>query len=274
MRLTNSNHSSDLYLWADVAAVFFSNSITPYHCHNTLQIVFDLRRGFKCKTQNSPWSKYNNLIIKENVFHKLDSRGSLLLILYLDAKSDRAKMLNERMLSGKEIFESEINLHNSPILKKVQKAILVPDDVHFKMVIDELLFTLNSGKCSTVTDPRIKALYEFLARNHTQKSTVELLAQQVFLSKSSLRSLFKEQTGLPLHRFIIWNNVQHAITLLMNGSSVKDAAIETGFVDTSHFNKTLTSMFGITPSAFVKTKHEYKAVSFSNQSLYLKTVVK
>ncbi len=47
-----------------------------------------------------------------------------------------------------------------------------------------------------------------------------------------------------------------AITGILNGCTVKDAAISCGFSDSSHFHKMLLQMFGITPSQFIKENNK------------------
>ena len=273
MRLTEKAYTSNLYMWNDAAAIFFANTITPYHCHNTLQIVFDLNNDFKFKTLSGAWSTHTNLIIKENVSHRLDSRGSMQLIIYLDAKSVIARVLNAKYLDGRDIGEPELSLYDSGMLQRMQRAILTPDESQLKRIIDELLVNLTGKRCFTITDSRIKAVNKYLICNRPQKNITAALAEMVFLSESRLRSLFKEQTGISLHRFIIWNNVQHAITLLLNRATIQNAAYASGFSDISHFNKTLVNMFGITPSAFLKARGEYKLVSPYPNSIAFKTMV-
>ena len=43
-----------------------------------------------------------------------------------------------------------------------------------------------------------------------------------------------------------------AISSIMNGSTVQDAAIDCGFTDSSHFHKLLLQMVGVRPSQFIK----------------------
>jgi AraC-like DNA-binding protein len=85
--------------------------------------------------------------------------------------------------------------------------------------------------------------------------TISQLAKS-FLSESRLRSLFRKVKGVPLHRYIIWNKILLAIGNIINGATVKDAATDCGFTDSSHFHKLLLGMFGVSPSQFIKDNSE------------------
>jgi hypothetical protein len=98
MKVIQSPSTSGLYLWNGVSAIFFSSSVTPMHSHNTLQIVFDIQSGFKFRLKNGLWKSYKNLIIKENVIHQLDTKGSVQLIIYLDTQTTIAQAIKSKYL--------------------------------------------------------------------------------------------------------------------------------------------------------------------------------
>ena len=77
------------------------------------------------------------------------------------------------------------------------------------------------------------------------------LAAEVGLSPSRLQHLFKECTGLPLHRFRIWNRMGAAITAVSAGASLTVAAHRAGFSSSAHFSKAFRAMFGLCPSDLV-----------------------
>jgi AraC-like DNA-binding protein len=82
--------------------------------------------------------------------------------------------------------------------------------------------------------------------------TIALLAAEVCLSESRLRALFRNTTGIPLYRYILWNKIRFATNRIMAGDSVNDAAMEAGFTDSSHYHKMMVQMFGVSPSKFLK----------------------
>lgn len=70
------------------------------------------------------------------------------------------------------------------------------------------------------------------------------------ISESYFSHLFKTTYHIPFSVFEIRGRVNRAARLLREGKSVKVAAEEAGFYDTSHFTKYFTKYFGISPGQF------------------------
>ena len=72
-------------------------------------------------------------------------------------------------------------------------------------------------------------------------------AQLGELSVSRLRSLAREQLGVPLSTWLLWRKLERAIHALSRGASQAQAAIDGGFADQAHLSRTTRRMFGVTP---------------------------
>ena len=77
---------------------------------------------------------------------------------------------------------------------------------------------------------------------------IENLAQQVYLSSSRLRSLFKQNIGHSIGEYARWSAVWQAVDQYTPGRSFTDVAMETGFFDLPHVSRTFVEVFGISPS--------------------------
>ncbi|WP_374756439.1 helix-turn-helix domain-containing protein [Dyadobacter flavalbus] len=73
----------------------------------------------------------------------------------------------------------------------------------------------------------------------------------VFLSPSRLASLFKQQTGSSLSKYLLWTRLRQAIYLTLSDKdrSLTDTAYDTGFYDLPQLNKYMYEMFGMPPKA-------------------------
>jgi AraC-like DNA-binding protein len=78
--------------------------------------------------------------------------------------------------------------------------------------------------------------------------TLAELARAVHRSPSRLAHRFRDATGVPLRRFILWRRLRAAAETAMRGSSLTEAAHAAGFADSAHLSRTFRSMFGIAPS--------------------------
>jgi AraC-like DNA-binding protein len=272
MKTIQSPSTSDLYLWNGVSAIFFSTSVTPFHSHNTLQIVFDIQSGFKFRLKNGLWKSYKNLIIKENVIHQLDTRGSVQLIIYLDTQTTIAKAIREKYLQD-DIYSPDLNLFHFINPDELQNALVNANPTQVEQLVEKILHSLTAQKEDSKADERIKAVEEIIATQLPGPIGIKYLADQVCISESRLRALFKQTTGIALYRYLLWSKIRFATNCLMAGKSVNEAAFEAGFVDSSHFHKVMINMFGISPSHFINGNKKFKIIKNGTNPLDLKTVV-
>lgn len=68
------------------------------------------------------------------------------------------------------------------------------------------------------------------------------------LGKSRFAALFRETTGLPLRRYVLWRHLNRAIGAIATGGDVTAAAHLAGFADSAHFARTMKANFGVSAS--------------------------
>jgi AraC-like DNA-binding protein len=101
-------------------------------------------------------------------------------------------------------------------------------------------------------DERVTAIVEYIRANYFQQDiTPQTFADIVFLSPSRLASLFKEQTGSSLSKYLLWTRLRQAIYLTLSDKerTLTDIAYDTGFYDLPQLNKYMYEMFGMPPKA-------------------------
>jgi AraC-like DNA-binding protein len=271
MRIAQTPYKATLYVWNGVSAFFFSSRVTPFHSHNTMQLVFDIRKSFKCRTPDTAWQDYKSVIIKENAIHQLDTNGSVQLLLYLDAESEMAKAIRARYLQHRDVASPDIDVNDFLKRGQLEQCLLEPNRELLEHIVHQLLRQVASCEKPVAVDERITAVLKVLSEEQLREITIDVLADHVCLSESRLRSLFKRVTGISLHRYIIWNRIMRAITRILEGSTVADAALDCGFTDTSHFHKLLVQMFGISPSQFIKENNQKSIVICHHDPLRIQT---
>lgn len=270
MKATTSPFRSNFYLWNGVSAIFFSNCLTNVHSHNTMQILVDIDARFKCRVADGPWLTCKNLIIKENIPHQLDTNGSVQLIIYLDTETTAAKAIKTRYPG--DAAQPDLDLFSIISPDQLQQTLLKPDPQSLLTIVSSILRTL-SGEPQKNTDPRIRQIEKAIETDRPDELNTATLAAKVHLSESRLRALFKEQTGVSLHKYILWGRIRYAINRIMTGSPINDAAWEAGFTDNSHFHKVLVTMFGISPSQFLRDNKTMEIFTCDHSPLNFETKV-
>ena len=109
-----------------------------------------------------------------------------------------------------------------------------------------------SGIPEGTRDDKIRKVLSYINENFTQPLTVDMLAEQLFLSRYHFMRLFKSQTGSTVHAYIRQKRLLYAARLIRAGTPVIRAAEEAGFSDYSTFHRAFRETFGTAPGELRK----------------------
>ena len=85
--------------------------------------------------------------------------------------------------------------------------------------------------------------------NHLHENiSIDDLTKRAGISPSSLLENFKKATSLPPMQYLKKLRLNHANELLLNGSNVSEAAINSGYNSTTQFSREFKRQYGISPS--------------------------
>jgi AraC-like DNA-binding protein len=96
--------------------------------------------------------------------------------------------------------------------------------------------------------PQLRQAIEVVSSRMPDRIDVTSVADAVALSPDYLGRLCKQQTGVSFSAAIRWERLVTAVSYLLDGYSVTDAAHLAGFADGSHANRVCWEMTGATPS--------------------------
>ena len=252
MKHSKSPYTSSFYAWRGVSAVFFSSCLTPFHRHNALQLILDTQQSFRFRTRAGGWNTYRSLLVRENVVHQLDTNDSVQLIIYLDPETEMAESLRSEYLREDELYVPEVNIFHFADSHQLQRALLQADPAGVETLMHRILTSMARKAGRVPQDERVLRVEQMVSSMSPTEVSITSLAAEVCLSESRLRALFRNTTGVPLYRYILWNKIRFATNRIMAGDSVNDAAMEAGFADSSHYHKMMVQVFGMSPSKFLK----------------------
>lgn len=125
--------------------------------------------------------------------------------------------------------------------------------------IRELLVYLNRARLGThgemddvIYDEKVSGIINHINHNLGEPLSLDLLAEQFFVSKYHLIRQFKSYTGLTPHQYILKKRLMAARNLLQQNTSATQAAIQCGFSDYSHFSRSFREEYGMSPKAYLK----------------------
>ena len=105
--------------------------------------------------------------------------------------------------------------------------------------------------------PLVEKVMSYINRHLSVKLTTAEIANYFFVSESKLRNAFKEETGMPLGKYIddmVFIKAKQMLT--KEGSSIADISSKLGFCDRFYFSGRFSEKFGVSPGKFREQNRE------------------
>lgn len=131
----------------------------------------------------------------------------------------------------------------------------------FLFLIEQLLdeYTLPySESIESYLNTEIKEVCTYIEEHYAEHITLDDLSKIAKMNKYSLLRSFTRIMGITPYRYLETVRINVAKKLLENGTEPIEAAMETGFVDQSHFSNFFKEFIGLTP-------RQYKNIFINNK---------
>lgn len=96
----------------------------------------------------------------------------------------------------------------------------------------------------------IDSLMHYIDTNLSSKLSLEKIASDFAVSKSTISHLFKKETGTSFYQFVIQRRMIFAKNRILQGSPLCQVWIECGFSDYSSFYRLFKKEYGVSPAHF------------------------
>ena len=216
------------------------------HHHPAVQVTVGVS-GLLTVTQDGDTHEMCRLVvIASGARHAVRSDSeSGALTLYLGLQTAQGAALNTKAPQGVWIVE------DGQILAEATAALLDSDgaDAAADFLVDQLCGTQEPRP----VHPQLRQAIEVVSSRMPDRIDVTSAAGAVALSPDYLGRLCKQQTGVSFSAAIRWERLVTAVSYLLDGYSVTDAAHLAGFADGSHANRVCWEMTGATPSELAQT---------------------
>jgi len=225
-----------------VLALKAHNLSVEIHKHSAYQIVLSNDSPFNSTINGKVCEKIYGFLIKPQVTHFCNAEKGTIDILNIEPYSTVGLELASRFNKNEDhiVFDS---------IKEVGTFFQTGKKSFDITVIMNSLF---SKLPEVQYDERVTKIVEYIKENSFQQDiTPQTFADIVFLSPSRLASLFKQQTGSSLSKYLLWTRLRESIYLTLSDKekSLTDVAYDTGFYDLPQLNKYMYEMFGMPPKA-------------------------
>jgi AraC family transcriptional regulator len=104
---------------------------------------------------------------------------------------------------------------------------------------------------------QLKLFIDFIESNLARNLSLAELATVAGVSTTHLKTLFRNSTGTPVHRYVIGRRIEYARALLATTSMpASQVALAAGFAHQSHMASTMKRILGHTPGEINRTLNE------------------
>lgn len=225
-----------------ILALTARNLTVEIHQHSAYQIVLTNDAPFTSTINGRECKDIFGFLIKPQVTHLCVAEKGTLSVLNIEPYSSVGLKLSGHFAEDQDyiVFKSREEIHD------FFQASTEPFDIN--TIVNALLSKISV----TRYDERVTKMVDYIGTNYFERDiTPQTFADIVFLSPSRLASLFKEQTGSSLSKYLLWTRLRQAIyvTLSDKDKGLTDIAYDTGFYDLPQLNKYMHEMFGMPPIA-------------------------
>lgn len=226
----------------DYIVMFGKEKNKRQHSHYAIQLLIPVNQ-----ININGFATTSSILIDSYVSHYVHGDAEILSLL-IDPNSTIGRRLKQSLLRLKDneiVYLNNLNLKSC--VSKFKYRMLIPAEIRqtANKIIQQLLIDTSSVQ---PIDERISSLITYIKSSNFSELHYESAVQSVFLSKSRLTHLFKDEIGIPLGKYMMWKRLLHAsIHLLTSKTNITTVAHEYGFADASHFSRTFKDHFGTSP---------------------------
>ena len=240
------------------------DQIYDRHCHTHYEIIYVIEGSVKVNLEGIHYvlEQGSSIVIEPLRYHTITGDDTVYHRLIIDFSvneipEDLQEALTQR-LSRQAVFPSTLlkqlcgyygsyGEKHLPLLR----AIFVHN--LYELVLSDVQADALSGQ------QRSKLLQGVIAcvdANMEQSISVRELAEQFFVSESTLCHQFKEEMKIPLKQYILRKKMMYAKSLILGGTSPGEAATACGYKNYASFYKVFLKFTGQAPSVLSFAKKE------------------
>ena len=116
------------------------------------------------------------------------------------------------------------------------------------------LFIKEKESAESVATSLVGAAKKMILENFNNENfSVSMIHEELYVSDTYLRKIFKRETGMTLHAFLINRRLSKAADMLHNGEyAISELCYAVGYSDSVHFIRAFKKKYGVPPKQFRK----------------------
>ena len=246
---------NDLMLWKRDTVEFLP------HFHDSFEIVFMFGGNARAIIGGKEYqlSGGSLCISAPNVIHAYNNEENVDAYLFIVPRR-YAKPFGS--LLDKNTVDIPVVKYNDEILKLIETIVKTNRQSHpyreqilngyFTILFAEIFAMTGLTECHKTLAETERRIISYCLENFRHDISLDILANELNISKNHISYIFSSKLKLCLPDFIGSLRVAEAKRLIESGSSMTDAAFESGFASIRTFNRHFLSETGMSPREYAK----------------------
>jgi len=246
------------------------------HLHPDVELFYVLEGEVQVRIRDKSYfmGKEDILLVNSGILHSTASEdGSILCVVTYDYQviadilkkagvvflcnsvSEQEKSYEELQEVFRELVYLEILYNRKSESYKYSLLYRILDLLIENYMLENCGSKLYTGEYGN--DEKLQAVVHYVYKNFQDKVSLSVLAEQMYLSTSTLSRFFKKQTGIYFAEYVNQVRLKYAINeLLYSEKNITKVAMDCGFSNVSTFNKIFRENFHMAPSEYRKEMRE------------------
>ena len=259
-----------------------------FHWHPEVEVLFAVEGSTAVTVKESTFrlQKGDVLVVNSSMSHRVVSDAEA-IVCYIRYPW---KLLDDMVVEGSRIFSCNSTVDRQHSYRRLQERFqaLVYEYVNpirktwcnqdilmleiLRMIIEDYQIEVPPAVGGRVRDDvRIQQIVQYVNRNFQQNISLSSLAEELFLSPSTLSRFFKKNTGI---YFVDYVNQVRArfglMELIYSDASITEIAVNSGFSNLSVFSRIFKEIYGMTPTDY-RRQHRQETTLEEQQQEYLRS---
>lgn len=232
------------------------------HWHSAIEFLYIINGGVKVNMNGKiVTAKAGEItVVNSSIVHSTTKAEENFDYFFLITDDNFLKL--NGLLSDLTVFDPLINTDKArKLFEKIIRESKTSDDFSNAAVLSAIMefFVYLNRNHTQRSEPSpdaeakkvamVRATITYLMENYKERLTIDEIANNMHFSKSYLSHSFKEITHYSLINYINLLRCQNARTMMIEGSSIAEAATECGFSEVSYFTRVFKKTMGTLPSA-------------------------
>jgi AraC-like DNA-binding protein len=237
---------SQLHLWAGRAVHRGQGYASQRHQHHAIQLGCGVGPSIGLSSKNGAEEIWSGFCVTPDVEHCVDASDEEVLFVW----SENLAVL--KALAGHPgLFP--LTLSQGAQLRQTlggDLAQLSGSDID-TLVLETLGIKSQSLELDEKASTTLQTLQNVMVDDSPRP--LSQLARNVGLSESRLRHFFREQVGMSLQSYRLWQRLFLVLQLRKSHDSLTEAVHSVGFADSAHFSRVFKACFGLKPSLVLRS---------------------